>query len=422
VPRNIPQAAFEKRTNRIKKLAANKDHWHPCDENVYVGYRRSKTKSVWMVRRYIGNRQYKWARIGLADDYQEADGENVLTFFQAQDRAKQLARDAARQEKPLPKRSGYTVTDAFGDYIEWYRAEKDKAAGEYERIFNRDIKPKLGACPVADLTRKQLKGWRTGLIKQKPRDRSGNILEVEVSDAEMKRRRKSTAQRKWTILRAILNHAFSEGEVASDAEWRSVKPLRDIDAPPPTRALTVEECRLVTSKLEDDFRPIAQATYLTGAAFKELRRKRLVPLTDEGQRFFDGLTAGKEHDALIFTDAKGQPWGKSAQTRRMQDASKAAKITPPITLTELRHAYGSLLLNAGVSLEVLSKSMGHASTSTTAKHYAHLLQKTVDDPIREKLPTAKHYAHLLQKTVDDPIREKLPTLGIEQSTVTRLRS
>ena len=421
MPRNIPQAAFEKRTNRIKKLAANKDHWHPCDENVYVGYRRSKTKSVWMVRRYIGNRQYKWARIGLADDYQEADGENVLTFFQAQDRAKQLARDAARQEKPLPKRSGYTVTDAFGDYIEWYRAEKDKAAGEYERIFNRDIKPKLGACPVADLTRKQLKGWRTGLIKQKPRDRSGNILEVEVSDAEMKRRRKSTAQRKWTILRAILNHAFSEGEVASDAEWRSVKPLRDIDAPPPTRALTVEECRLVTSKLEDDFRPIAQATYLTGAAFKELReitvtdymaesghlrvfnskrRKRLVPLTDEGQRFFDGLTAGKEHDALIFTDAKGQPWGKSAQTRRMQDASKAAKITPPITLTELRHAYGSLLLNAGVSLEVLSKSMGHASTSTTAKHYAHLLQKTVDDPIREKLPT----------------------LGIEQSTVTRLRS
>ena len=420
MPRNIPQSAFEKRSNRVKKLAANKEHWHPCDETVYVGYRRGKTKSVWSVRRYIGNGKYEQKSIGLADDYQDADGENVLTFYQAQDRAKQRAKESKKQEKPLPKRSGYTVTGAFNAYIEDYRASSNKATGEYERIFKRDIEPKLGRVAIADLTRAQLIRWRNGLIAQKPRNRAGDTVEVELPEAEMKRRRKATAQRKWTVLRAILNHAFSAGEVTSDAAWRAVAPLKGIDAPPPTRVLTIKECRLVTSKLGDDFRPIAQATYLTGAAFKELRettvadympesghlrvfntkrRARLVPLTEEGRKLFDALTAGKAHDAPIFTDANGQSWRKNAQARRMREASQAAKITPPVTLTDLRDAYGSLLLNKSVSLEVVSKAMGHASITTTAKHYAHLLQKTVDDQIREALPT----------------------LGIEKSKVARLR-
>ena len=73
-------------------------------------------------------------------------------------------------------------------------------------------------------------------------------------------------------------------------------------------------------------------------------------------------------------------------TRRMKDASVAAKMSPAVTLTDLRDAYGSLLLNNGVSLEVVSKAMGHASIDTTKKHYAHLLQETVDSAIRGALP------------------------------------
>ena len=77
----------------------------------------------------------------------------------------------------------------------------------------------------------------------------------------------------------------------------------------------------------------------------------------------------------------------------------SAKLQPAVTLTDLRDAYGSLLLNAGVPLEVVSKAMGHASITTTAKHYAHLLQETVDKAIREALPN----------------------LGIKKSKVVRVR-
>lgn len=61
-------------------------------------------------------------------------------------------------------------------------------------------------------------------------------------------------------------------------------------------------------------------------------------------------------------------------------------MNPTVTLTDLREAFGSLLLNNGVSLEVVSKAMGHASIDTTRKHYAHLLQETVDKAIRGALP------------------------------------
>lgn len=43
--------------------------------------------------------------------------------------------------------------------------------------------------------------------------------------AEWDRQRKATANRVWTYLRAALNHAFAEGRVKSDAEWRRVKPF-----------------------------------------------------------------------------------------------------------------------------------------------------------------------------------------------------
>lgn len=148
------------------------------------------------------------------------------------------------------------------------------------------------------------------------------------------------------------------------------QPLTGIDAPPTTRVLTAKQCRLVTSKLPDDFRPIAEATYLTGAAFKELRelvvhdyipetghlrvfntkrRTRLVPLTEEGKRLFDGLTANRSGNALIFADNDGNPWGKNSQVRRMQKASKAAEFDPYVKLTDLRDCYGSLLRKRPVS-------------------------------------------------------------------------
>ena len=50
-------------------------------------------------------------------------------------------------------------------------------------------------------------------------------------DANAVRRRRSTANRLLTILKAALNHAFHDGRVLSDDAWRKAKPYREVDAP-----------------------------------------------------------------------------------------------------------------------------------------------------------------------------------------------
>lgn len=407
VARSKQSNRFSNRTQRFKHLAAEKQYWTPIDEGIALGYRRGKLKSMWYMRHYRGDGKYASRALALVDDYQDADGERVLSFFQAQDAAKQRIREAAEGERSLPARGGVTVSEAVERYLAHYVATSDKSTAEYRRVFERDVLPPLGGVALSKLTRSMLVKWRDALISAKPRNRGRREFDPDLPPAEFKRRRKATAQRKWTMLRAALNFAFTEGLTPTDEAWRSIRPLADIGAPPPARVLTPTECRRVTAALPDDFRPLAQATFLTGAAYKELRdtrvddympgsghlrvvntkrRPRLVPLTDEGRRLFDALTAGRAGPEFIFLTARGEPWRKGQQARRMRKGSVDAGIEPPVTLTDLRDAYGSLLLNAGVKLEVVSKAMGHASISTTSKHYAHLLQKTVDEQIRAGLP------------------------------------
>ncbi|MEO0438640.1 MAG: tyrosine-type recombinase/integrase [Pseudomonadota bacterium] len=419
VARSKQSNRFSNRTQRFKHLAAEKQYWTPIDEGIALGYRRGKLKSMWYMRHYRGQGKYASRALALVDDYQDADGERVLSFYQAQDAAKRLVREAAEADRTLSARGGVTVAEAVERYLAHYEATSDKSTAEYRRVFERDVLPPLGGLALSKLTRARLVKWRDALISAKPRNRSRREYDPDLPPAELKRRRKATAQRKWTMLRAALNFAFTEGFTASDVAWRSIRPLADIAAPPPARVLTPAECRRVTAALPGDFRPLAQATFLTGAAYKELRdtrvddympesghlrvvntkrRSRLVPLTEEGQRLFDALTAGRAGSELIFLTTAGEPWRKGQQARRMKQASLEVGIEPPVTLTSLRDAYGSLLLNSGVKLEVVSKAMGHASISTTSRHYAHLLQKTVDEQIRGGLPD----------------------LGIEVSKVTRL--
>ena len=44
-------------------------------------------------------------------------------------------------------------------------------------------------------------------------------------DDEVKRRRKATANRILTTLKAALNRAWREGKASSDAAWRRVEPF-----------------------------------------------------------------------------------------------------------------------------------------------------------------------------------------------------
>ena len=64
-------------------------------------------------------------------------------------------------------------------------------------------------------------------------------------DAETLRKRKATANRVLTVLKAALNKAWEDGLVPTADAWRRVKPFREVDLPK-VRYLSEADCARLT--------------------------------------------------------------------------------------------------------------------------------------------------------------------------------
>lgn len=93
-PRVRP-SKLESRSARLRLARRKKPYSVPIMRGVHLLYRRNLTAGPFMVRVCRGDED--WTEpLGIADDYDEADGKNILTYWQAQD----FARDRARIGKP----------------------------------------------------------------------------------------------------------------------------------------------------------------------------------------------------------------------------------------------------------------------------------------------------------------------------------
>jgi integrase len=261
-----------------------------------------------------------------------------------------------------------------------------------------------------------LKEWRDKLARAKARRRTarGKAQEHkrERNDAsgeeraEAKRARRATANRILAVLKAILNKAFEDEKVADDKAWRRVTPFEKVDVPRVRFLTEAESIRLVNS-CKPEFRPLVRAALLTGARYGELVRMtvgafnertaqvfiapsksgkaRHIPLNAAGIELFKSVTLGRPADAPMF-ERSGATWGKNHQQRPMIEACKAAKIIPALRFHECRHTYASALAQAGADLLTISKLLGHADTRITARHYAHLCDRTLANAVNRLLP------------------------------------
>jgi site-specific recombinase XerD len=221
------------------------------------------------------------------------------------------------------------------------------------------------------------------------------------------RKRRATANRILTVLKAALNHAWKSSHVASDDAWRRVKPFRAVETAR-VRYLSEDECIRLVNACEPAFRNLVRGALLTGCRYSELTamhvadfnadagvvtvreskvgKPRHVVLTDEGQHLFATLTVGKLRDEPIFTRRDGGTWGKSHQLRPMVEACHRAKIKPAVSFHVLRHTHGSTLAMRGVPMGVIAEQLRHSDTRMTEKHYAHLAPSYVAATIRAHFP------------------------------------
>lgn len=396
--RSTRDSKLENRTSRAH-LKAGKRHWRTIGKGLALGYRRGVHGGTWYCRRLLPGDKYQVTSIGIADDHRDADGATVLDFFQAQDKARGLSKLQGATRARL------TVGDVLDEYLTWAEANS-KGYQATRRAAEAHIRPALGAVRVENLTATVLRDWHQGLANAPARTR-GKPRKLDRKDGEALRRRRATANRILTVLKAALNRAFENERIGSDSAWRRVKPFPKADAPR-IRYLTADEARRLINAAAPDFRALVRAALLTGARYGELvalrcgdfhpdsrtvlireskaGRPRHIPLTDEGTSFFETATAGRASDALMFTRADGHAWGKSHQFRPMRDACAAAKVSPPCSFHDLRNTYGALLAMAGTPIKVIAELLGHADSRVTEKHYAHLSASHVADTLRQNLP------------------------------------
>ncbi|ACM05245.1 site-specific integrase [Thermomicrobium roseum] len=81
--------------------------------------------------------------------------------------------------------------------------------------------------------------------------------------------------------------------------------------------------------------------------------------------------AWQEH-GLVFPGPNGQPLSPSRVAAAVQRICKASGV-PPLRHHSLRHASASLALLAGVPLPEVSRQLGHANVSITARVYSHCI-------------------------------------------------
>ena len=430
MPRAIKDAPLTTKAARERLAVRHQPYWRGIEAGAAIGYRKGATGGVWLVRIAdpTAGGGYRQQALGRADDALLAAGDQVLEYRQAEMRAREwIARHhriaAGLEPEPAATPAApYTVANAVNDYLADYEARGGKSLTTNKQAAAVHILPALGAIAVGRLTRDTVKEWHRKLAASPARLRAKPGQERHrdaAGDPEAPRRRRSTANRVLTILKAALNHARSEGKTACPADaWASVKPFREADKPKIRYLLDDEITRLV-NVCRPDFRALVTGALLTGCRYGELAamkaadfdpqagtvtigrsksgKARHVALTEEGRMFFAQVAAGKGGAARLFerdeltkqatrersAETCRAAWGKSDQFRSMREACDLAKIAPVVSFHELRHTYGSRLAMRGVPMAVIAAQLGHGDTRMTERHYAHLGPTYVAETVRQ---------------------------------------
>lgn len=97
------------------------------------------------------------------------------------------------------------------------------------------------------------------------------------------------------------------------------------------------------------------------------------------------MAAGEiwEEQDLVFTTATGGPLrGNHILQRHFEPLCKRLGL-PRIRLHDLRHTTATLLLKAKVPTEVVSRTLGHSSTSVTSDIYMHVTSEMQEEAVAE---------------------------------------
>lgn len=413
--RAVNEIRIQDRTARGRLAPRHKPYWRALSQGAHLGYRRGKLKGSWIARFYDPARtEYVTSVIGEADDLREADGQEILTFKQAFDKALRWIEIATRGGS-TPSDPNITVGDAARAYIALRDARRSSQAG---RALHADAyytlsrfvlgDGKLPHLTLATLAESDLRAWQLRIARKKP----------------------SSIQRVVNDLKAALNAAF-EGhrQVLPPDLPITIKYGLKVQAPEmliavarDNQILSDDQVRRVVAAaiaIDEDFGRLVVLLAATGARFSQLARmtvgdvqaeqsRLMVPQSFKGRKrqlqyirvqvgqdtlgALEPAIAGRpmsapllEHWRLKQTSpttwerVDRGPWGASAEMIRMWQRAVEAAGLPVATIPyALRHSSIVRGLRAGLPIRLVA-ALHDTSVAMVERHYSRWITEGLDE-------------------------------------------
>lgn len=347
---------------------------------------------------------------------------------QLADGAGQVAPDPAAEERPLKaSASTQAVGRTFGQVVEEYLSQLKKPeprqVADYRRRWKQNVEPAivtlidgrrvgpLGSLPIEQVTGEVLQAWVTWMEQRRwtygPNDptpkpyapktianihggvifpalgfaatRRGYLDANPATSVELPVRRGRTVTpdcipvggelEQWIAIGysvSVLAGDIITLALSTGLRWGEITALRPCDLDLEAGLCTVNQ----VVKEDENRRPYIASYGKSPAA------QRTIRLPKRARAMLRRRIKGLARQALIFTGARGGilpssgSWHTTHWSKVIQRAQQAGILTA-VTPHKFRHAHATELLAKNVSLDTVSKRLGHSSVFTTADLYGH---------------------------------------------------
>jgi integrase len=390
----VRSSKLENRSARLRLARRKKPYSQPIMRGVHLLYRRNKTAGPFMLRVCRGGED--WTEpLGIADDHDEADGKNILTYWQAQD----LARERARGGRPTSDLSIQARVESYMTNLARRGRDTTNASRVLFHLSGTKLANKLmTASSLSD----DLSEFRDHLAAKKLKpttiDRITGVFKAALNLAADNDER--VTRRPWrTALKAIGGEeAGARNVILDDEDRRALRgaAYRDsdefgllIDVLDETGARPSQAVRLAAEDVQDDFtnrrtgkrQPRLMMPVSRKGSGTKKARSIPVPITPELADRLKGLTG------VLLRRADGRPWAKINLTHYFAGVTKGVTFNNPskVTMYALRHTSIVRQLLANVPVRVVA-ALHDTSVVMIERNYSKYIADHADELVRAALP------------------------------------
>jgi hypothetical protein len=365
---------------------------------IHLGYRRNQTAGTWSVR--VAESGAEWIKkIALADDFEADSPPHVLSYWQAIDQARALARrqPGAADDESRP----ISVSEA----IDRYEADLIARGGSpYNARHPRFHLPGVILNkPVALLGATELRKWRDSLLAKGlasgtvNRTKTGLRAALELAAAHDPR---IANQRAWKVGLAALpdahvarNVILTDDEVrrivrAAYERDRALGVLAEVAAV--TGARLSQLSRLEVGDLQADGAQPRLLMPLSGKGRVRTKRheRRPVPITAALASVLKQEAAGRASNAPLLLRDNGERWGHGRKRHHRNDfraVVEAAGLDPDVaTLSALRHSSIVRMLVSNTPIRIVA-TLHDTSVKMIERTYSKHIAEHTDALARRAL-------------------------------------